>query len=151
MHRIGNLDVAEAVKTQASVPPTSSDVPLPLQRFLGTSLDAVKWRTVAPGVRKHAITPTTRTSSSLYMLQIGSGKAMPEHGHGGAEITLILKGAYRDSMGLFGRGDVADLDEHVEHQPIVEPGEPCICLVATERPTKFKGLISRLLQPLVGI
>ncbi|MBO6932531.1 MAG: cupin domain-containing protein, partial [Roseibium sp.] len=65
--------------------------------------------------------------------------------------TLVLSGAYRDELGRFGPGDIADLDEHVEHQPRVEAGAPCICIVATEAPTRFKNLISRLLQPLVGI
>jgi putative transcriptional regulator len=76
---------------------------------------------------------------------------VPEHGHGGEEVTLILSGAYRDHMGRFGRGDVADLDEDIEHKPVAEDGEDCICLVAIERPTRFKSFAARLMQPLVGI
>jgi putative transcriptional regulator len=132
-------------------PQRDSEVPVPLQRLVGERLDDIKWRTIAPGVRKHNLPLKRRDGSSLYMLNIAPGMAVPEHGHGGAEITLILSGAYRDDMGLFGPGDVADLDEHVEHQPKVEPGAPCICLVATERPTRFKDFFSRLLQPLTGI
>lgn len=128
-----------------------SDVPLPLQRFVGPSLEGISWRSVAPGIRKHAVTLPGSRTSTLFLLHIGPGKAMPEHGHGGSEMTLILSGAYRDEFGRFARGDVADLDEHVEHQPRVEPGEPCICVVATEAPTRFKGLLSRLLQPFVRI
>lgn len=63
----------------------------------------------------------------------------------------MLKGAYHDHMGVFARGDVADLDEDIEHQPVVGPGEDCICLVATEKPTRFKSLAARLMQPFVGI
>jgi len=127
------------------------DVPLPLQHFIGPALDGIRWRTLLPGVRKHTIKLASAPHSSLYMLYIGEGMAMPEHGHGGTEMTLVLSGAYRDDLGVFGAGDIADLDEHVEHQPKVEPGGPCICLVATEAPTRFKGFFSRLLQPLVGI
>lgn len=127
------------------------NVPVPLQRFVGRSLDDVSWKTIAPGVQQHSITLAEGQASSLYLLNIAPGKAVPEHGHGGAEMTLVLSGAYRDALGRFGPGDVADLDEHIEHQPKVEEGEPCICLVATEAPTKFKGFFSRLLQPLVGI
>jgi putative transcriptional regulator len=87
----------------------------------------------------------------LKLLRIGAGRAMPEHGHGGEEITLVLKGAYRDHMGRFGAGDVADLDEDIEHKPVVEQDGDCICLVATERPTRFKSLAARLMQPFVGI
>ena len=128
-----------------------SDIPTPLQRFVGTSLDQISWTPVAPGVRKHMIKLQTKPSSSLYLLRIAAGKAVPEHGHGGSEITLILSGAYRDEMGVFGPGDIEDLDENIEHQPKVTPDAPCICLVATEAPTKFKGIFSRMLQPLIGI
>lgn len=127
------------------------DVPEPLQHFIGPSLDQIAWKTVAPGIAKHMINLPSPARSSLYMLRIAAGKAVPEHGHGGNEMTLVLSGAYRDDMGIFGPGDIEDLDEHIEHQPKVLPDAACICLVATEAPTRFKGFFSRLLQPLVGI
>jgi putative transcriptional regulator len=142
---------AEPIRHPDAVAPESSDVPAPLRRLIGGGLDRVAWKTVAPGVRKHDIALGPGAASALYMLHIAPGKAVPEHGHGGAEMTLILSGAYRDELGLFGPGDIADLDEDVEHQPKVEPGEACICLVATEAPTRFKSFFSRLLQPLIGI
>ena len=152
------LDGDEAKPRQAMSAPCApsddrpaGDVPAPLQRFVGPRLDDISWKFVAPGVRKHAIALPSKPQSSLYMLHIAPGKAVPEHGHGGEEMTLILSGAYNDALGHFGRGDIADLDEHIEHQPQVEPGAPCICLVATEAPTRFKDFFSRLFQPLVGI
>lgn len=129
----------------------NANVPAPLIDRIGERLEDIPWRTIAPGVKKHAIRTDPGTPSSLYMLWVAPGKAVPEHGHGGAEMTLILSGAYRDEFGIFGPGDIADLDEHVEHQPHVESGAPCICLVAAETPIRFKGLVSRLLQPFTGI
>lgn len=129
----------------------SGDVPLPLQHYIGSQTADIKWKKVAPGISKHDIDLGKGVPSSLYLLNIAEGQAVPEHGHGGMEMTLILTGAYRDRFGRFGPGDIADLDEHVEHQPIVEPGGPCICLVATEKPTKFKGLVERIMQPIIGI
>ena len=75
---------------------------------------------------------------------------MPEHGHGGTELTLVLTGSYHDEIGHFGPGDVADLDEDVDHQPVVGD-QGCICLVASEQPARFHGFISRMIQPLVGM
>jgi putative transcriptional regulator len=129
----------------------ASDIPAPLRRYIGPSLSGIPWKRLAPGVSRHKVPLTTDTGSALYLLKIAPGKAVPEHGHGGAEMTLILSGSYCDDLGRFCPGDVADLDEHVEHQPKVEPGAPCICIVATETTTRFKGFFSRLLQPLVGI
>ncbi|MEX3007185.1 ChrR family anti-sigma-E factor [Hoeflea sp. TYP-13] len=135
---------------KASAADIRSDVPLPLQSLIGNSLDDVNWQWVVPGVQRHRI-ELAGTGSSLFMLKIGPGRKMPEHGHGGTEMTLVLSGSYRDAIGRFGPGDIADLDEHVEHQPAVDSDDPCICLVATEEPTRFKGFVSRLMQPLVGI
>lgn len=145
----GEGDTLVEERVLAKMP--EGDVPPPLQRVVGARLSDIKWRMIAPGIRKYDLPRSGRDGSKLYMLHIAPGMSVPEHGHGGAEITLILSGAYRDEMGVFGPGDVADLDEHVEHQPKVELGAPCICLVATEKPTLFKDFFSRLLQPLTGI
>lgn len=147
------LDAPQPEPAAAADEPAAAegDVPLPLRRYIGPSLAAVHWQRLAPGVARHRIELKTETKSSLYMLRIAPGKSVPEHGHGGSEMTLILSGAYRDDLGRFGPGDVADLDEHVEHRPKVEGDEPCICLVTTEAPTRFKNVISRILQPLFGI
>lgn len=142
----GNVDRIETAQ-----PDTAGDVPLPLRPLIGNRLADISWRRVAPGIRKHSVRLSSPGRSSLFMLRIEEGMTIPEHGHGGDEVTLVLAGAYRDEFGRFGPGDVADLDEHVEHQPAVEAGGPCICIVAIEAPTRFRGLVSRLLQPLVGI
>lgn len=126
-------------------------VPKSLRRYIGASFDTVPWKTVAPGVRKFDVPLQSSSRQKLYMLHIAEGKEVPEHGHDGAEMTVVLSGAYRDEHGRFGRGDVADLDEHDEHQPKVEMGGPCICLVAAEGYTRPKSLLARLLQPLVRI
>lgn len=129
-----------------------SELPGPLARLLGgTPLEAVAWKTKAPGVAMFDVKLPAGAAGQLKLLRIGAGRAMPEHGHGGEEITLILRGAYRDHMGRFAAGDVADLDEEIEHKPVVEGDDACICLVATEAPTRFKSIAARLMQPFVGI
>ena len=116
-----------------------------------TNLEALAWKKKAPGVAIFDVKLPASAKGQLKLLRIGAGRAMPEHGHGGEEITMVLTGAYRDHMGRFAAGDVADLDEDIEHRPVVEQDGDCICLVATERPTRFKSFAARLLQPFVGI
>jgi putative transcriptional regulator len=77
--------------------------------------------------------------------------AVPDHGHNGIELTLVLQGAFRDETGRFGVGDLEVADDTLDHTPIAERGAPCICLAATDAPLKFKSLIPRLLQPLLRI
>ncbi len=126
-------------------------LPRALEDYMGGTIDNIDWKRVGPGVWQKPISLSGTASTSMRLLRIAPGRSVPEHGHGGQEMTLIISGAYQDEIGYFGPGDVADLDEHVEHQPRVVSDEDCICLAVTEAPTRFKGFVSRLLQPLFGI
>mgnify|MGYP003777367709 CR=1 FL=1 len=134
------------------VPAPRPAFPRPLAQLLPVArLEDLTWKRKAPGVAIFDVKLPTSAKGQLKLLRIGAGRAMPEHGHGGEEITMVLKGAYHDHMGRFAEGDVADLDEDIEHRPVVDMDGDCICLVATERPTRFKSLAARLMQPFVGI
>jgi putative transcriptional regulator len=129
-----------------------SDVPSVLSKLIGgQSLDSLTWKKKTPGVAKFDIPLGDGAKSHLQLLRIGPGREMPDHGHGGEEITLILRGSYSDHTGQYSRGDVADLDEEIEHRPKVDSSEDCICLIATEAPTKFRSFWARLAQPYLGI
>lgn len=128
------------------------DIPYPLAEALGISdLDRVPWKMLAPGIWHHQLPLTKGAKGDLRLVKVAPGKQIPEHGHGGEELTLLLRGSYRDEFGHFQRGDVADLDDSVEHKPIADPKDGCICLIATERQARFKGLIARILQPFTGM
>jgi putative transcriptional regulator len=142
----------QATLHRLPLPAPRSELPAPLARLVDVgSFDDIAWKKKVLGVAMFDIKLPAEAKGQLKLLRISAGRAMPEHGHGGEEITLVLKGAYRDHMGRFARGDVADLDEDIEHKPVVEQDGDCICLVATERPTRFKSIAARILQPFVGI
>jgi putative transcriptional regulator len=123
----------------------NGEVPGPIAPLVGGGLDAVAWRWLGPGVWDHPL-PLTG-AGKLRLLKVAPGHGIPEHGHGGAELTLVLRGSFNDETGRYARGDIADLDETVEHQPVVPPGaSDCICLIASETPERFHGLITRQWQ-----
>ena len=123
--------------------------PKPLQDYVGGDLAAVNWTTVGMGVRQ-AILKTSK-DASVRLLHIPAGSAVPDHGHRGTELTLVLKGAFRDENDRFGRGDLEVANEDMQHTPIAEMGEDCICLAATDAPLKFNGLLPRIAQPFLRI
>ncbi len=152
MARAATMASLDGVVPQQRKPRRRTELPTALDQVLGgLSLDQINWKRKAPGVAIYDVPLPKGSSSALKLLSIGPGRAMPEHGHGGEELTLILKGSYTDHMGTFRAGDVADLDDTVEHTPIADAGETCICLVAVEAPTRFKSLWARMFQPFVGI
>jgi len=124
-------------------------LPEPVAAYVGGDLEAVKWKSLGMGVRQ-AILPTSK-SATARLLYIPAGQAVPDHGHRGTELTLVLRGAFRDETDRFGPGDLEIAGEELEHTPIAEAGEDCICLAATDAPLRFTALMPRLLQPLFRI
>jgi putative transcriptional regulator len=116
---------------------------------VGGDLSAIRWRRVGGGV-KQAILPTGKDATAR-LLYIPGGVAVPDHGHKGMELTLVLQGAFADANDRFGPGDIEIADEEVEHTPVALEGEACICLAVTDAPLRFRGMIPRLAQPLLRI
>lgn len=149
LERLAVEPVARSQAPHVAPRASTDDLPRPLQRYFGPTWKALRWRWVAPGV--HMIRARHTRDDNLILLKIAPGKSMPVHSHQGAELTQILKGAYDDELGHFGPGDVADLDDGVEHQPVTSPGVPCICVAALNGPLQFRGWFARKLQPIVGL
>jgi putative transcriptional regulator len=123
--------------------------PAPLADYVGGDASAVRWKRVGGGV-KQAILPTDR-DATVRLLFIPAGSAVPDHGHRGTELTLVLQGAFADDNDRFNRGDIEIANEELVHTPVALAGEDCICLAATDAPLRFRALIPRLAQPLFRI
>lgn len=108
-----------------------------------------RWKPLGLGVRQMILNHDAEGSARL--LYIPGGQAVPDHGHNGLELTLVLQGAFQDETGRFGVGDVEVADGDLEHEPIAEEGEACICLAATDAALRFRSLVPRLLQPIFRI
>lgn len=129
----------------------SGDVPPPLAALIGEKLDDVPWRWVAPGVWTYRVPLSKGCHGDLRLFKIAPGHTVPAHENAGCELTIILRGSYRDENGTYRAGDVADLDEGVAHGPVACPQKGCICLTATETRLRFRDRIPRLLQSVFGL
>ncbi len=125
-------------------------IPEPLRSRIGGDAETVSWRMIGPGVRQHRF-EGLEGQSSLRLLKIAGGTAVPEHGHNGDEMTLVLSGSFKDGDLRFARGDVECADPDLVHKPIAEEGEDCICLAVTSAPLKFFDVFGRLAQPFARI
>jgi putative transcriptional regulator len=122
--------------------------------YPGPVMEALKgkpprWKSLGLGVRQSIL--SADKDSSLRLLYIPAGTAVPDHSHNGLELTLVLQGSFSDDTGRFGVGDLEVADQHLEHTPTADPGEACICLAATDSPLRFRSIVPRLLQPLFRI
>lgn len=108
-------------------------------------------RWVAPGVWVAAVDTPHAAENRVYVLSVAKGMVSARHEHSGAEYCTILKGAYRDELGTFAAGDFAAADTDLNHQPIVQGDEACVCLFATEGRLKPQGWIGRLAFALADV
>ncbi len=65
------------------------------------------------------------------LLRVAANRRVLSHSHGGAEFTQILHGSFQDETGQYAAGDLAEEDEHTNHQPHAGP-QGCLCLASLE-------------------
>jgi putative transcriptional regulator len=123
-------------------------LPRPLARHIGRPLESLAWRSLIPGLQMFPL--QVAGGDKICLLRIKPGRGMPRHTHGGNEMTLVLGGSYSDRLGEFQRGDVAILDDTVDHRPVAGRHGDCICLAVTDAPLKLTGPIGRLFRPFVN-
>ena len=145
---LARLDEPAPAADQPS-PQAMDGLPQALAGYAAEALARSGWRMLAPGIRQLEL--TTAGGAKARLLKLKPGTVLPEHGHRGTELTILLAGSYTDALGQFQRGDMAEHDESVVHRPVVDDGPECVALIVTEAPLKFSGWIARLAQPLIGI
>jgi putative transcriptional regulator len=142
------LGSQETVPSAASAPgaASASDLPAPLSRYaLGS------WRWIGRGVQWRAVDVRSEEGGRVFMLKAAPGTRLPRHKHTGTEWTCVFEGAFRHDLGRYGPGDFDEADESVEHNPVVEDGVACICLVALQGNIELQSWMGRLIQPFVRI
>ena len=142
-----SLDVVDGNGHSSRLSKVNTDLPSPLNEYvISRDVNSINWRYIGGGVHEHAI--ETSDNGNARLLKIAGGRVVPEHGHHGRELTLVLRGSFGDHNGEFFAGDVADVSDGVIHKPVVNVGVDCICLVITDAPLKFSGIIPNLVQRL---
>jgi len=120
-------------------------IPAPLRSYIGGSLADLPWKHY--GSVSEASLPLDETTYRARLILLKAGRSVPKHTHDGQEITVVLKGAFNDGIGRYGRGDISIADAHVDHQPMAEDGVDCLCLTVTDAPLRLTGTFSRFLNP----
>lgn len=139
----------ESVATPAPRVDRAMGLPSALAGYAADALAQSRWQFIAPGIRQLRL--HTSGAMTARLMKLKPGTRLPEHGHRGTELTLLLAGSYTDELGQFKRGDLAELDETIHHRPMVDQGEECIALIVTEGSLNFRGWMARLAQPFIGI
>jgi putative transcriptional regulator len=143
---LAQLDGPAIAQAKPSAP-VQTDLPFRLRALEPYELG--RWRWIGPGVHWRSVGVPAQGGARVFLLKAAPGTHLPHHAHDGTELTVILKGAFAHADGRFGVGDCDDADDSVEHRPVVEDGEECVCLVAMHGDIRLLSLVGRLLQPFI--
>ena len=146
---LARLDGHPPEPAAATPPVGDASLPQPLRSYLGDGLDCLPWRRLGPIAEVRLLRDFAGFTTRLLWAQAGA--AVPAHTHAGHETTLVLRGGFSDAGGHYVRGDVEEADSSVEHRPIVDRDEDCVCLAITDAPLKLTSRFGRLLNPFVRI
>jgi putative transcriptional regulator len=142
MAKLGSQDAIGESGSSAVV----SDLPAPLSHYAAGS-----WRWIGPGLHWRPIDVASGNDVRVFMLKASPRARLPRHSHTGTEWTCVLEGAFRHDLGRYGPGDFDEADETHDHNPTVEDGAVCLCVVALEGNIKLQSWIGRLIQPLIRL
>ena len=137
---IRSLNRASHVNPASPLPRTRSSN---LREFVASRLSfdwaALNWRAGVAGLRIAKL--QENDLERVWLLHGSAGTPLPKHSHSGAELALILHGAYRTANQEFGAGDIDESDEAITHQPIVTAADECFCLLVFDGQIKYTGAI----------
>jgi putative transcriptional regulator len=142
---LARLDGLAVEPAPVVAPPGFEWAPPPLARHLGPQM---RWRRVLGGFEEIRLR-LPGDSHRVSLLRLMPGRGLPMHRHVGEEYTVVLQGGYTDSTGSYGVGDFAVGPGPVRHEPIADPGAPCVALIVLEQPIVLTSRFGRLLNPLV--
>lgn len=120
-------------------------VPQPLRGYLNGSLDSLAWRARGRGIQEASV-DMGDSSIRASMLRIAPGETIPSHTHSAIETTIVLKGAFSDDTGRYARGDVATAMDDLDHAPVADRDEECICFIVVEGDLRLTGTFGRMLN-----
>jgi putative transcriptional regulator len=138
-----------SVEPKASPParrPGFEWAPASLMSYLG---GAKEWKRTFGGFEQIELSLHGDTHK-VSLLRLQPGRGLPVHRHVANEYTVVLQGGYTDNTGKYGVGDFAVGPGANEHEPIADPGEPCIALIVLEKPIVLTGAWGRWLNPILS-
>ncbi len=125
----------------------AAQLPSLLQRLTNGDFSKLVWKRVTRSLSiSYLSTGDTNYEFALY--RIAAGGRIPEHTHGGGEMTLVLEGGFSDGRDSYHPGDFIYRDADDTHAPVALDGEDCICLAVLDAPLRFTSWKYRWLNPL---
>ena len=144
---LGEAPVTRAAGPQVAPGRTADGLPEALAPYLPGGIASAKWRRLLPSLKECRLDEQDGIVTNLVWVRRGA--AIPSHTHHGTEITLVIAGGFTDGPHHVARGGIVVADDSVDHRPIADADEDCLCVTITDAPLRLTGPIGRLFAPLM--
>jgi putative transcriptional regulator len=141
-----DADEAAPVGRHGSSAAKAQLLPRPLRDYMAEAKDR-SWRSIIPGLRTLSL---KTKGAKTWLMELAPGRPIPDHGHRGQEMVLVLSGGYHDGVNGYGPGDVQISGPETIHRPVADKDGPCLCLVVAEGGIRPQNLLARLYSSLFG-
>jgi len=78
------------------------------------------------------------------LIHIKAGTKVPSHSHMGEEVTVVLKGSFKDAYGTYQPGDFIKRSGDEQHAP--EALTDCICFAITDARLDYQGFFGPVIN-----
>ncbi len=127
-----------------------TELPGLLERLINKDFSQLVWKRVTRALSVSYLS-TGDTNHEFALLRIAEGGRIPEHTHGGNEMTLVLEGGFSDGRDSYHPGDFIFRSSEDKHAPVALDGEDCICLTVLDAPLRFTSWQHRWLNPFLKL
>ena len=145
---IDSADPSEAPPVRCAAPADPS-LPRVLQTLIPAGLDALEWKRI--GSLRSSRLRFGDPAREVALQHISAGGKVLEHGHRGAEITVVINGSFSDQDGCYRPGDFLVRGPEDIHRPVAAQDGDCLCLAVLEAPIRLEGWMGRLANPFLKI
>ena len=90
--------------------------------------------------KNNAIAPlVTSPKGNFYLIYIGPGESVPQHGHTGVEYSYVVAGSYDDGISIFSTGDFSLSTQKITHSPKATSEDGCLVVSWVEGRFNYFG------------
>ncbi len=127
-------------------PKAKSRFPRALQSLLPESLDELEWRHPMKNLSVTRLM-TDETGMIIGLHHMKAGGRVPNHGHRGEEINVVLEGGFSDQKGSYAEGDFIYRTTGDIHAPQADAHGDCLMLSVVAAPVKLTGPLGWIINP----
>ena len=143
------IDAGDATPAPAQGAVAAPGLPRAMRSLVPAGVESLEWTRI--GSLRSSRLRFGDPAREVALQHICAGGKVLEHGHRGAEITVVINGSFSDQDGCYRAGDFLMRGPDDVHRSVAAQDGDCLCLAVLEAPIRLEGWMGRLANPFLKI